>query len=561
MSNFVAAAKEQLAALITSAYESAVAEGLLAEGAKAPEIEASRDPSFGDWSSGFALASAKALGKSPRDIAALLIDRVELTGTFFSELTMAGPGFLNARLSDLWFYELLNAIEDEGDGYGSVDVGQGRSVMVEFVSANPTGPMTIGNARGGVLGDTLAEVLHRAGYKVWREFYCNDTGNQVDLLGRSLEARYLQKCGVEVPFPEDGYHGDDIAARADEFIAEQGDALVHASEEQRRQTLIDFALPKNIEKMRADLARYRIRYDRFFYETELHKSGYVDETLDKLTAAGHTYEQDGAVWFKATAFGAEKDDVLRKSNGFLTYYAVDIAYHRDKFEKRGFDMVIDVLGADHHGHTLRFASSMAALGIDPTRLRFVLMQLVRLTREGEVVRVSKRTGKAITLSDLLDEIPVDAARFFFNARAHDSHLEFDMDLAVRQDSENPVYYVQYAHARISSLLNTLADEGHAPPPAAEIDVSLLTDESERALLRALAAYPEEIRLSAVNFDPSRINRYCVELAGHFHRFYHAQRIRGAESGVLEARLKLALTTCDVLKNALGVLGIDAPEKM
>ncbi len=570
MSNLVSAAKEQLAALLVSAYRAAVADGTLPPDllntdtealSLTPEIDAPRDPSFGDWASNFALASARALKKAPRDIAGALISHAHLEGSYFSSLEAAGAGFLNARLSPLWYAEVPRVIEAEGDAYGFVNEGAGRRVMVEFVSANPTGPMTIGNARGGVLGDTLASLLTRAGYQVHREFYLNDTGHQVDLLGRSLEAHYLKQCGVDAPFPEDGYHGADVLELAEAFIQEHGQSLLDTPEDTRRKTLVDFALPCNVERMQRDLTRYGIQYDRWFKESELHESGYVEETIEKLKEMGHTYEKDGALWLRATELGADRDDVLRKSNGFMTYYAVDVAYHRDKLERRNFDLVIDIFGADHHGHTLRFPASMAALGLDPNRLKFVLMQLVRLIRDGEVVRMSKRTGRAITLSDLLDEIPVDAARFFFNNRQSDSHLDFDMDLAVRQDSDNPVYYVQYAHARICSLLSTLAAEGFAPPSVAGLDLSLLTAESERELLRMLAQYPEEITKAARAFDPSRINRYVVELAGAFHRFYHTQRIRGAEEPLLLARLKLAEGTRQVLRNALELLGIGAPEKM
>ncbi|MDR0380875.1 MAG: arginine--tRNA ligase [Oscillospiraceae bacterium] len=564
MSNLPEAARAQLAALVTAAYETAVAEGALPTGAAAPEVETPRDAAHGDWATGFALAAARTLRRPPRAIAEAVVARMEMSGSYFSSVEVAGAGFINARLSDAWYDAVLAHIAAEGDAYGrQEDAGQGRRVLVEFVSANPTGPMTIGNARGGVLGDTLAAVLDAAGCAVSREFYLNDAGHQVELFGASLEARYLQaRRGPDAcPFPEDGYHGDDIRVIAEAFAGEHGDAYVDAPPRARRDALIAFGLPKNIERMRTDLARYRIRYDRWFPESELHASGYVRETIDLLTARGHTYQKDGALWFRATAFGCDKDDVLQKSNGFYTYYAVDIAYHRDKFEKRGFDLAIDVLGADHHGHTLRFQAGMAALGIDPARLRFVLMQLVRLTRDGEVVRVSKRTGRAITLSDLLDEIPVDAARFFFNQRQSNTHLEFDMDLAVRTDAENPVYYVQYAHARISSLLKLLAGEGLTPAPPDIPVAACFTAPEERELLRKLADYPEEIRQAARAFEPAAINRYAVELAGCFHRFYNACRIRGAETETARARLAAAAAARQVLKNALTLLGISAPESM
>ncbi len=563
MSNLIESAKENLKQLVQSAYRQCIDEGVLPEGAAAPEVDAPRDPAHGDWASSFAMAAAKALGQPPRAIAEAVAARMTLAGSYFSSVEIAGPGFLNARLSDHWFHDVLTSVETLGDAYGHVNAGRGARVMVEFVSANPTGPMTIGNARGGVLGDTLASVLSAAGYDVWREFYLNDAGHQVDLFGRSLEARYLQELlGADAcAFPEDGYHGAYILDIAKEFITLRGDSYVNAPEDERRAALIAFGLPKNIAQMEKDLYRYRIAYDQWFAESSLHESGYVKETIDLLAGKGCTYEKDGALWFKATDFGGDKDDVLMKSNGFYTYYAVDIAYHRDKFIKRGFDTVIDVLGADHHGHTLRFKAAMSALGIDPKRLRFVLMQMVRLTRDGEVVKMSKRTGRAITLADLLDEIPVDAARFFFNQRQPDTHLEFDMGLAVRQDSDNPVYYVQYAHARICNLLKKLREEGFAPASARSLDMALLPGPSERELVRKLAAYPEEIRVAARDYLPSNINRYTVELAACFHRFYDACRMRGEEQPRAEARLKLAEATRQVLRNALSLLGIAAPDSM
>ena len=435
--------------------------------------------------------------------------------------------------------------------------------MVEFVSANPTGPMTIGNARGGVLGDALASVLDRAGYDVWREFYVNDAGNQVDLFGKSLEARYIQLIKGEdaVEFPDNGYHGDDIKELAKLIYERDGEKWLDASSEERCHAFVEFGLPHNIALMQEHLNRYRIKFDCWFRESELHKSGYVEETVKLLEDAGCTYEKDGALWLRNTDFGADKDEVLRRANGFYTYYAVDIAYHRNKFIERGFDRVIDVWGADHHGHAIRFAASMTApcLGLQDKKLDFLIMQMVRLVRGDEIVKVSKRTGKALTLNDLMDEIGVDACRFFFNAKP-DTHLEFDLDLAIRQDSENPVYYVQYAHARICSLIAALAEEGHKVPEGS-IDAALLATEQERELIKQLASYTEEIRLAARDYDPSRINRYVTELAARFHRFYNNCRIKDAEPELMSARLKLCDCTRAVIANALNIVGVSAPEKM
>ncbi|NLL45626.1 MAG: arginine--tRNA ligase [Clostridiales bacterium] len=565
MANLIQKAKEQIDSLVMAAYERAAQKGALPPGVQlGGTIEIPKDAALGDYACSYAMAAAKSMRMPPRRIADELAKELELEGSYFTNAEVAGAGFINFRLSDRWYAEVLSAVEAEGADYGRADTAAGERVMVEFVSANPTGPMTIGNARGGVLGDTLAAILDRAGHEVWREFYVNDAGNQVELFGRSIEARYLQLALGEqaVQFPEDGYHGDDIRELAQMLFDKYGDKYVNEDEQTRREAFVNFALPHNIALMEKHLERYRIRFDRFFLESDLHKSGYVEETVKLLTDNGYTYEKEGALWLRNTDFGADKDEVLRRANGFYTYYAVDIAYHRHKFIERGFDRVIDVWGADHHGHAIRFKASMTApaLGIDSSKLDFLIMQMVRLTRDGETIKVSKRTGKAITLNDLLDEISVDACRFFFNAKP-DTHLEFDMGLAIRQDSENPVYYVQYAHARISSLVATLAAEGNVVPRVEEIDVSKLSSDYERELIKQISLLPEEIRLAARDYDPSRINRYVIELAARFHRFYNSNRIKGEEPELLLARLKLADTTRMVIANSLDILGVTAPEKM
>jgi arginyl-tRNA synthetase len=565
MANLIEAAKKQIEELMEEAYRRAAENGSLPAGFElCGAVEIPKDVSNGDFAATAALALARNMKKAPRQIAQAIADELCLTDTFFSRVAIAGPGFINFSFSDLWYGQVLRAVEQEGPDYGNVDVGHGERVMVEFVSANPTGPMTIGNARGGVLGDALASVLEKAGYSVWREFYVNDSGNQVDLFGKSIEARYLQLClGEEnVEFPENGYYGDDIRELARLIYERDGDKYVEAESKERTRAFIAFGLPHNIALMKEHLERYRIHFDEWFLESTLHDSGYVEETVQLLTDAGYTYEKDGAVWLKNTELGADKDEVLRRNNGFYTYYAVDIAYHRNKFVARGFDRVIDVWGADHHGHAFRFKASMTApvLGIDSDKLDFLIMQMVRLTRDGETVKVSKRTGKALTLSDLLDEISVDACRFFFNAKP-DTHLEFDLGLAVRQDSENPVYYVQYAHARICSLIAALKAEGHDVRDSGGIDVSKLSEDVERDLVRQLALLPEEIKLAARDYDPSRINRYVIELAARFHKFYNACRIKGEEPELLAARLKLADTVRIVIEDCLTVIGVSAPEKM
>ena len=581
MTNMIQAARAQVAELTQAAYEKAVAAGLLPEGAEVKAtIEIPKDTSHGDYASSFAMAGAKALRKAPRMIAETIVANLELEGSYFQKVEIAGPGFLNFTLGPKWYGDVLGAVEAEGANYGAGNGGEGKKVMVEFVSANPTGPMHMGNARGGVLGDTLAAVLEAAGADVWREFYVNDAGNQIEKFANSLEARYLQIIHGEdaIQFPEDGYHGDDIKELAKAFYEVNGDSFKDTPVAERHEALAKFGLERNIPKMQADLRRYKIEYDQWFLESELHNTGYVAECVQKLTDNGYTYEKDGALWLHTSRILEEnlrkagkgdkdiaklelKDDVLRRANGFYTYFAADIAYHSNKFAVRGFDKVINIWGADHHGHVARLKGAMDAIGLNGTeRLDIVLMQLVKLLRDGELVKMSKRTGKAISLTDLLDEVPVDATRWFFNAKP-DTQMDFDLGLAVREDSENPIYYVEYAHARICSLLRTLESEGYAVPAAADVDMTLLGGETELALIKQISQFCESLRLAARDYDPSYINRYLVELAGCFHRFYNSCRIKGEEAAVLSARLKLADTTRSVLKNGLKLLGVDAPEKM
>ena len=577
--NMIQSAKDQIVELTKHAYAAAAAEGLLPAGVETPvPVEIPKDAANGDYTTTFCLAAAKAMKKSPREVAQLIVGQMRLEGTYFTSVEIAGPGFLNFRLGNPWYADVLAGVRSLGEAYGTGDDLRGRKIMVEFVSANPTGPMHMGNARGGVLGDTLASVLKWNGATVEREFYVNDAGNQIEKFAKSIEARYFQLIQGEdaVAFPEDGYQGDDIRELAQAFRAQYGDTYMNMDVAQRHADMARFGLDRNLPKMKNDLERYGITFDTWFYESSLHESGYVAETVKALSDAGWTYEQDGALWLRTADIIRDnlvkagkkredvdkldlKDDVLRRANGFYTYFAADIAYHRNKFAVRGFDKVIDVWGADHHGHVARLKGSLDALGLDGTnRLDIVLMQLVKLVRDGETVRMSKRTGKAISLSDLLDEIPVDACRWFFNTKP-DTQMEFDLGLAVREDSENPVYYVQYAHARICSLLHTLGDDGYTIKN--KVDISLASSEQERELIKKLAAFPEEIRMAARDYDPSYINRYLVELAGAFHRFYNACRIKGEAENVVAVRLALAETTRQVLRNGLGILGVTAPERM
>ena len=581
MANLVEEAKKQIDALLRRSLERAAEKGELPSGAAlSGTVEVPKDANNGDFAANHAMAGARALRMAPRKIAEALTANLELEGSYFTAAETAGPGFINFRLAPEWYSAVMAAVQAEGADYGRSAAMQGQKVMVEFVSANPTGPMHMGNARGGVLGDTLAEVLSRAGAKVWREFYVNDAGNQIEKFAASIEARYAQLVLGEgaVEFPEDGYHGDDIKELARLFLEEKGAGWLDRPLAERHEAMARFGLEHNLPRMKADLACYGIEYDEWFFESSLHESGFVADTVAKLTECGFTYEKDGALWLATSRIlGDEllaagksekdiekldlKDDVLRRANGFYTYFAADIAYHRNKLEVRGFDRVINIWGADHHGHVARLKGALDALGLDGQhRLDIVLMQLVKLLRDGEVVRMSKRTGKAISLGDLLDEIPVDAARWFFNSRP-DTQMDFDLGLAVREDSENPVYYVQYAHARICSVLRNLAADGHKVPAAADIDASLLTTEQEREVIKQLAGLPDEVLHAAQSLDPSRINRYAMELAARFHRFYNACRIKGAEPGVLEARLLLADCVRGAIAVCLDILGVKAPEQM
>ncbi len=563
MSNLLSAAFDQCQSLIKTAYDTCVANGSLPAGAGTGDCDVPKEASHGDVASNFALAAARTLKLPPRAIAEVVAAQLNLHNSYFDRAAIAGAGFINFFYGAGWRNALLSAIEQDGQAYGRSDSGKCKRVNVEFVSANPTGPMTLGNARGGVLGDALASVLEAVGYEVSREFYVNDAGNQVAMLAQSIRARYIQRLkGADaIEFPEKGYHGDDIWDVADELIAARGDSLLALYEPACLAEMLSYALTRNVGRIKTDLARYGIEYNTFFHESELHNSGYVAETLALIGEKGHLYEQDGATWFRATSFGCEKDEVMVKSNGLYTYYAADIAYHRNKLETRGFDMAIDVLGADHHGHAVRFRAGLEAIGLSADRLQFALYQLVHLVRDGETVRMSKRTGKSITLSDLLDEVSVDACRFFFNNRSTDTHLEFDMGLAVREDSDNPVYYVQYAHARICSLIGKLQGEGVTVAPADTVDAGLLSGETETALLKALALYPSEVATAAATLQPYRINRYLMELAASYHKFYNACRIKEAEPATRAARLKLTDATRQTLKNGLSLLKVSAPESM
>ena len=581
MSKLVKIAEEQIISSVTAAIKSNIAEGAFIQ-ADIPDFktEIPADRKNGDYSANAAFMLSKALRMPPRKIAEGILGKIDLNETYFEKCEVAGPGFINFFLKPEFYADILMDIDKSGDDYGKSDFGKGKKINVEFVSANPTGPMHMGNARGGALGDCLAAVLDWAGYTVEREFYVNDAGNQIDKFALSLDVRYQQILKGEdfIELPEDSYHGDDIRVLSQSYIDEFGDGLLVASEEERRKALVDYALPKNIEKMKAAMAKYRINYDTWFSELTLHNGGELEETIEILKNNGHTYEKDGALWYKnievMTAILKRegksdedieklelKDDVLIRQNGNPTYFAADIAYHRNKLEKRGFDTAIDVWGADHHGHVARMKGAMEAVGIDGNRLDVVLMQLVNLMKDGKPVKMSKRTGKAITLVDLLDEVPIDAVRFLFNMREAGSAMDFDLDLAVEQSNQNPVYYCQYAHARICSILKKLESEGIKARKPEKAELTLLSSEEETDLIAHLASLTGTVVLAAKAYDPAKIIHYATDLATKFHRFYNAQRVMVEDEALMQARIFLCKSVRNTLKNVLSMLSIEAPESM
>lgn len=581
MSYIVNEVQNELKKIIACASEKAAEKGTLAAVPSGTfNVEIPADRANGDFSTNAAMTWARELKNAPRKIADAIIAEVSLEGTYFERVEVAGPGFINFYLGDRYYADILKDIRAKGKDYGRSDYGKGKRINVEFVSANPTGPMHMGNARGGALGDCLAAVLDRAGYEVSREFYINDAGNQIDKFALSLDVRYQQiyKSKDAVELPEDSYHGEDIKVRAQEFADVYGDKYINADETERRKALVDFALPKNIQAMKDNLTKYRIEYDTWFHESVLHNDGELADTIELMKEKGLTYEKDGALWYKNIDVQTErlkkqglsqenidklelKDDVLIRANGNPTYFAADIAYHRNKLSVRNFDTAIDVWGADHHGHVARMQGALDAIGVGGDRLNVILMQLVRLTRDGEVVRMSKRTGKAITLVDLLEDIPIDAVRFLFNMREPGSQMEFDLDLAVEQSSQNPVYYCQYAHARICSIIKKLKAEGIEPRDCTEEELETLKAPEERELIRHLAGLTNEIVNSAKLYDPAKITRYVIDLATLFHKFYNACRVQCDDEVLMQARLYLCVCVKGTIKNILEMLRITVPESM
>ena len=562
MSDLIKKASTQLREMIMDALGELVAEQAV-PAVPIPDfaIEIPADKSHGDFAANTAMVCAKAFRMPPRKIAELITEKVQLSGSMFEKTEVAGPGFMNFFLGRKWFSEVVENVLAEGENYGKTNTGAGKRALVEFVSANPTGPMHIGNARGGAIGDCLASVLDAAGYDVQREFYINDAGNQIEKFATSLEVRYLQECGRDIELPEDAYHGADITAHARNFFAQVGDKYADCDSQERRDALVAYALPKNIEGLEADLGKYRIKYDKWFKESTLHNDGSVKAIIDALKEKGVTYELDGALWFKASEFGNDKDIVLIRANGIPTYIVPDIAYHYNKLVTRGYDKAIDVLGADHHGYIPRMKAALTALGIDANRLDIVIMQMVRLVSNGETIKLSKRSGKAITLNTLLEEVPIDAARFFFNLREPNSHFDFDLELAAKQSSENPVYYVQYAHARICSIIKKAKEEGIDISNVDDSVLNRLCTDEERELISHLAGLTDEIINAAKIYDPAKITHYVIELATLFHKFYNAHRVVTDDRELTQARLYLCTAVKNTIKNILVMLKVDVPESM
>ena len=549
--------KQQIEQALIRAVEAAVEEGILPEGAALPPVLLEEPPEkeLGDFATNFAMQSARVFRQSPQKIAAAIRDR--LAGDWLDHAEVAGPGFLNLYLKKTVLSDTLRAVLAAGEEFGTLPPNGAPRIQVEYVSANPTGPLHVGHGRGAAVGSALVKLLRTAGYTVDSEYYVNDAGNQMNLLAVSVNARYLELLGKSVEFPENGYHGADIVETAQRIIDRDGDKYLSLPEEERLKLFQDVAYREKLAALEEDLADFGVTFDRWYSERTLHPEA-VRRVVDVLLERGTAYEKDGAVWLRSTDYGDDKDRVIFRDNGVPTYLAADIAYHDDKY-RRGYGRLINIWGADHHGYVARVKASMAALGHDPEELTVLLLQMVSLYRDGALVKLSKRTGETVTLRELMEEVGVDAARYFFLMRSLDSQLDFDLDLATKKSNENPVYYIQYAHARISSIFRQADEAGIAVRDGAELE--LLTDETEIVLIKKIAAYPEEIARAAAEFAPQRIARYSHELAGAFHSFYNKCRIVGQEPSLASARLALVLATGRVIRHSLGVLGVSAPEKM
>ncbi|MBU5444497.1 MULTISPECIES: arginine--tRNA ligase [unclassified Paenibacillus] len=551
---------------INIAVREAISDAVVAAGLAAREelpafvLEVPKEKAHGDLATNAAMQLTRIAKKNPRQIAEAIIAHLDLGKASIESAEIAGPGFINFRMNKSYLYPVIAEVAAKGADYGRVGLGEGRKVQVEFVSANPTGSLHLGHARGAAVGDALCNLLDFAGYDVTREYYINDAGNQVANLCKSIEVRYKQELGLEADMPEDGYYGEDIKGFAKELIAEKGDALLSLSDEERGVFFRQYGLQKELDKIKRDLGRFGVSFDVWFSETSLYETGQVEAALEELKAKGQVYEEDGAVWLRTTDYGDDKDRVLVKNDGTYTYLTPDIAYHRDKYS-RGFDQMINIWGADHHGYIPRVKAAMEALGNDPDKLTVLIAQMVSLYQNGEKVKMSKRTGKAVTMEDLMDEVGVDAIRYFFTMRSMDSHLDFDMDLAVSTSNENPVFYVQYAHARICSIFRQAEEQGVTPLPAEQADLAGLTTEHEYDLLRKMGELPEEVAVAAQAYAPHRLIRYVYELAALFHSYYKAERVITDDERQTQARLALLGALRTVIANVLRLVGVSAPERM
>ncbi|MFC7440122.1 arginine--tRNA ligase [Laceyella putida] len=526
-----------------------------------PEVvlEVPREKAHGDFATNIAMQLTRIARKNPREIAAQIVAELNRSAGNILEVQIAGPGFINFFMDRSFLVNVLKEIRQSGTAYGRSNAGQGEKVNVEFCSANPTGHLHLGHARGSAVGDALCNILEAAGYAVTREYYINDAGNQMNMLALSLEARYLEALGQEVAFPEDGYRGQEIVDIARELVQEEGERLLGLEREERLAYVKEVGKQKLLAKIKADLEKYRVKFDVWFSELSLYQSDAIEQTIAELKEKGYTYEQDGALWLRSTAFGDDKDRVLIKQDGSFTYLTPDIAYHRDKLH-RGHDRLINIWGADHHGYIPRMKAALSALGYDADKLEVVVTQMVKLYQGGELVKMSKRTGKAVTMEELMGEVGVDAARYFFVMRSPDAHLDFDMDLAVSQSNENPVYYVQYASARIASVFRQAEEKG-IQPSWGEAHLARLTLEQELDLLQKLGEFAEEVVASAEQLAPHRIVRYLYDLATQFHSYYNAHRVITDDAALSQARLALFAGVRQVLQNGLALIGVSAPERM
>lgn len=551
--------KNILAAAIVAAAKKAIEQGALKEGAL-PEVllEVPPQKEFGDFATNFAMQSARSLKCNPRMIAQAVIDNLDCA--YIARTEIAGPGFINFYLKQDWIYDMLAQIIVAGENYGNLKNDCSEKIQLEYVSANPTGPLHVGHGRGAAVGSALANLMKAAGYDVTREYYINDAGNQINNLAASVNARYLELLGQKVDFPENGYHGHDIIETAERIIRIYGDKFLQLTEQKRLEQFRTIALKEKLAALKEDLAAFNCEFDEWFSEQTLHDADAIAKACDLLRARGYLYEKDGALWLKATEHGDDKDRVVIRDNGVPTYFAADIAYHRNKFE-RGFDRVINLWGADHHGYIARMKAAIGALGYKPEQLEVLILQMVNLFRNGELVKMSKRTGQSVTLNELIEEVGTDAARFFFTMRSIDSQLDFDMTLATEKTNENPVYYIQYAHARICSIMRQLAEAEIKEVPVSELKLSALQAPEELALIKKLGEYPEMLQRSARDRAVHNVAHYVHELAGLFHSFYNQCRILGVEKDQQQARIALVKTVGHVIRHALGILGVSAPERM